>query len=394
MARTKWQTVMTVAKKELIDHLRDRRTALMIFIISIAMGPVVLIGLAYFTASLEQKAEKREIYLYGQEHAPEVVNYLLRQDMTIKAPKPDFRERIKEGKHDPVLVVPKNFSEKFLTGEAKVELVYDDTRQESRGDSRALRQALSGFNREVGMQRLIARGVSPNVLRAVEIEDTNLGTAAQRAAGLLFIIPWMALMICVSGCTAIAIDMTAGERERGSLEPLLMTPTARDALVLGKALAVGLYCLAGVALTLLGFALTLTLAKLPGIAAVMSLSPSQYLGFAVTMFTFAPAMGAMQMLIAAYGRTFKEAQTYVTYLIMAIMMMPMVATFAQLKDALWQLFVPMLGQMMVITRILRGEPVEAIHYLLPAAINIAILVVSIVMISRLLRQEKVIFGRA
>ena len=394
MARTKWQTVMTVAKKELIDHLRDRRTALMIFIISIAMGPVVLIGLAYFTASLEQKAEKREIYLYGQEHAPEVVNYLLRQDMTIKAPKPDFRERIKEGKHDPVLVVPKNFSEKFLTGEAKVELVYDDTRQESRGDSRALRQALSGFNREVGMQRLIARGVSPNVLRAVEIEDTNLGTAAQRTAGLLFIIPWMALMICVSGCTAIAIDMTAGERERGSLEPLLMTPTARDALVLGKALAVGLYCLAGVALTLLGFALTLTLAKLPGIAAVMSLSPNQYLGFAVTMFTFAPAMGAMQMLIAAYGRTFKEAQTYVTYLIMAIMMMPMVATFAQLKDAFWQLFVPMLGQMMVITRILRGEPVEAIHYLLPAAINIAILVVSIVMISRLLRQEKVIFGRA
>ncbi len=394
MARTKWQTVMTVAKKELIDHLRDRRTALMIFIISIAMGPVVLIGIAYFTASLEQKAEKREIYLYGQEHAPEVVNYLLRQDMTIKVPKPDFRERIKEGKHDPVLVVPKNFSEKFLTGEAKVELVYDDTRQESRGDSRALRQALSGFNREVGMQRLIARGVSPNVLRAVEIEDTNLGTAAQRAAGLLFIIPWMALMICVSGCTAIAIDMTAGERERGSLEPLLMTPTARDALVLGKALAVGLYCLAGVALTLLGFALTLTLAKLPGIAAVMSLSPSQYLGFAVTMFTFAPAMGAIQMLIAAYGRTFKEAQTYVTYLIMAIMMMPMVATFAQLKDAFWQLFVPMLGQMMVITRILRGEPVEAIHYLLPAAINIAILVVSIVMISRLLRQEKVIFGRA
>lgn len=394
MARTKWQTVMTVAKKELIDHLRDRRTALMIFIISIAMGPVVLIGLAYFTASLEQKYEKRDIYLDGQEHAPEVVNYLLRQDMTIKAPKPDFRERIKEGKHDPVLVVPKNFSEKFLTGEAKVELVYDDTRQESRGDSRALRQALSGFNREVGMQRLIARGVSPNVLRAVEIEDTNLGTAAQRAAGLLFIIPWMALMICVSGCTAIAIDMTAGERERGSLEPLLMTPTARDALVLGKALAVGLYCLAGVALTLLGFALTLTFAKLPGIAAVMSLSPNQYLGFALTMFTFAPAMGAIQMLIAAYGRTFKEAQTYVTYLIMAIMMMPMVATFAQLKDALWQLFVPMLGQMMVITRILRGEPVEAIHYLLPAAINIAILVVSIVMISRLLRQEKVIFGRA
>lgn len=394
MAIGKWQTVLVVAKKELRDHIRDRRTALMIFLISIAMGPVVLMGLAYFTSSLEQKAEKREIYVDGKTHAPELVNFLLRQDMTILEPKADYRELIKAGRHDPVVAVPKDFSEKLLTGEARIELIYDDTRQEARGSLPTLRQAINGFSREVGTQRLMARGVSPAVMRAVEIQDTNLGTPAQRAAGFLFLIPFMALMVCVSGATAIAIDVTAGERERGSLEPLLMNPIARTGLVLGKALAVGIYCLVGVALILAGFALTLNVAKLPGIAALMSISPTQYLGFGIILLTFAPAMGALQMLIASYGRSFKEAQTYVSYLIMAVMMVPTIAMFAQLKDATWQLFVPMLAQLMVITRILRGEPVEAIHYLIPIAINIVIVVACIVFISRLLHQEKVIFGRA
>ena len=105
-------------------------------------------------------------------------------------------------------------------------------------------------------------------------------------------------------------------------------------------------------------------------------------------------MGALQMLIATYGRTFKEAQTYVSYLIMIVSMAPAISMLAQFKDATWQLFVPMLGQLMVITRILRGETVTALHYLLPFAINMAISVVAVLLISRLLTKEKIIFGRA
>ena len=105
-------------------------------------------------------------------------------------------------------------------------------------------------------------------------------------------------------------------------------------------------------------------------------------------------MGALQMLIATYGRTFKEAQTYVSYLITAVSMFPMVVIFGQLKDATWQLFVPMLGQLMVITRILRGDPVDASHFLIPFAINAVIAAVAIVLIAKLLTKEKIIFGRA
>ena len=388
-------TIRTVCRKELTDHLRDKRTATMIFLLSIAMGPIMLFGMSYFISSIEKKAEAREVYVHGKDNSPQLANFLARQDIAILEPKTDFRELIKTGKHDPVLVIPQDFQEKFLTGSASVELVYDDTRQDSGNVSiGVLRRLMRGFNGEVTNQRLIARGVSPLVGRAVEVRDVNMGTPAQRAAQMLFMIPFITLIVCVTGCTAIAIDMTAGERERGSLEPLLMNPVSRAALTTGKWLAVGIYGTGVVALTLTGFWLTLKFMPMPKLETVMSITGMQFLGFGATMLSFAPAMGALQMLIATYGRTFKEAQTYVSYLITAVSMMPMVSIFGQLKDATWQLFVPMLGQLMVITRILRGDPVDAMHFLVPLLINAGITMVAIVLISRLLTREKIIFGRA
>ena len=390
-----FKTILTVLKKELRDHLRDRRTAMMIFVSSIAVGPLVLIGISYFISSIEEKAEKKEVFVQNVAYSPQLANFFARQDFTVKEPKLDFRVLISQGKHDAVLVIPKDFTEKFVTGRAEVELVYDDTRQDASGQSIGiLRRLITAFNREVSTQRLIARGVSPNLLRAVEVQDTNMGTPAQRAAMLLFIIPWLTLIVGITGCMAVAIDMTAGERERGSLEPLLMNPISRPSLMVGKWLAVACYGMGIVLLLLAGFAATLTFYPLPKIASVVSLSSMQYLGFAVMLLPFTPAIGSLQMLIATFGRSFKEAQTYVSYLYTVVSFVPIIAMFAQLKDATWQLFVPMLGQMMVLTRILRGEHLEAIHFLIPLGVCAMITIFSIVMLTRLMGQEKIIFGRS
>jgi sodium transport system permease protein len=390
-----WSTVWVVLKKELVDHLRDKRTATMVFLLSIMLGPIVLVGFTQFISSIEKKAEAREVFVLGAEYAPQITNFFARQDVAIKTPEADFRDKIKSGKHEPVLVIPKDFPEKFLTGNAEVELVYDDTRQDTGNVAiGVIRRLVQGFNREVVNQRLVARGVSPLVTRAVELRDVNMGTPAQRVAQLLFMIPLISLIICVTGCTAIAIDMTAGERERGSMEPLLMNPVSRLSLVTGKWLAVGVYGLGVVALTMAGFAITLQFLPVEKLQAVMSISALQFLGFGLTMASFAPAMGALQMLIATYGRTYKEAQTYVSYLIAGVNMVPMISIFGQFKDDVWQLFVPMMGQLMVITRILRGDPVEAIHFVVPLLVNTVISVVAIVLIAKLLTKEKIIFGRA
>ena len=247
-----------VLRKELTDHLRDKRTAAMIFLLSIAMGPIMLLGMSYFISSIEKKADAREVYVQGSEYAPQLMNFFARQDVAVLEPKSDFRELIKTGKHDPVLVIPADFREKFPTGAATVEIVYDDTRQDTGNVSiGVLRRLMRGFNSEVATQRLIARGVSPLINRVVEVRDVNMGTPAQRAAQMLFMIPFISLIVCVTGCTAIAIDVTAGERERGSLEPLLMNPVGRVAIAAGKWLAVGVYGVGVVALTLAGFWATL-----------------------------------------------------------------------------------------------------------------------------------------
>ena len=389
-----WSTILTVCGKELTDHLRDRRTALMIFVISIAMGPLMLFGLTYFISSVEEKAEKKELNIVGKENAPQLVNFLARQDVTLLDPKPDYKALIKSGKHDAVVSVPKEFQAKLATGTAEIELLYDDSRSDGAASARAWRTYLRAFNGEVANQRLVARGVSPVAMRAVDVKDTNMGNASQRASQILFIIPMQALIVCLTGCTAIAIDLTAGERERGSLEPLLMNPVARGAIAGGKWLAVSIYGLGVAGLTLAGFALSMKFIPMPRLETVLVLTGMQFLGFGVTMLSFAPAMGGLQMLIATYGRTFKEAQTYVSYLIIVITQMPLVIMLAQIKDANWQLFVPMMGQMMVITRILRGDPVTAFHFLIPFAINTVLSVVSIYLISKLLTREKIIFGRA
>ena len=389
------KTIFTVLKKELRDHLRDRRTAMMILVSSIAVGPLVLIGMSYFISSIEEKAEKKEVFVQSIGYAPQLANFLARQDFTVKEPKPDFRELIGQGKHDAVLVIPKDFAEKFVSGVVETELVYDDTRQDASGQSIGiLRRIVAAFSREVGTQRLIARGVSPNILRVVELRDTNMGTPAQRAAMILFIIPWLTLIVGITGCMAVAIDVTAGERERGSLEPLLMNPIARSGLIAGKWFAVACYGMGIVLLLLAGFAATLTFFPLPKIASIVSLSPVQYLGFAVMLLPFTPAIGSLQMLIATFGRSFKEAQTYVSYLFTVVSFIPMIAMFAQLKDATWQLFVPMLGQMMVLTRILRGEHLEAMHFLIPLGVSALIATFSLLMMTRLMGQEKIIFGRS
>ncbi|MBL8520909.1 MAG: ABC transporter permease [Betaproteobacteria bacterium] len=390
-----WNTFLVVVRKELRDHLRDKRTATMIILLSVLMGPVILIGFAMFLSSVEKKAEAREVFVAGAQHARALTNFLARQDITIKEPKPDYRELIKTGKHEPVLEVPRTFAADFASGKVTLNLVYDDTRQDTGNVAiGVLRRLVRDFNAEAASQRLIVRGVSPTVLRAVDLQEVNMGTPAQRAAQMLFMIPFVALIVCVTGCTAMSIDVTAGERERGSLEPLLLNPVDRIGLVAGKWAAVAVYGIGVVGLTLAGYAAALQGMPLFKLQSVVAITPGQFAGFGLTMLSFAPAMGALQMLIATYGRTYKEAQTYVSYLITVVSMVPMIVIFGQIKDAAWQLFVPMLGQLMVITRVLRGDTIDWTHFVVPLGVNALISAAAVVLVARLLAREEIVFGRA
>lgn len=387
--------ILTVYLKEIRDALRDRRTALMVFVASILTGPVTLVLVAQFVSGLEQKASILKVRISGQENAPALVNFLQRSDVEIEDAPTDYEARVKEGRLDAVIVVPPDFDERYLAGSgAKVEIVYDDSRTESGPAIRQAERLLRAFNRETGMLRMMARGVSPDLTEPVKVQHVNTATPRQKGAFLLFLIPMFAILSPLLGGMTIAIDSTAGERERGSLEPLLANPVPLWKVVAGKWLAAWSFAAAVGMLTLGGFVLAATAYAGKRLAALAAFGLPELGAFVAIVVPFAAMTAAVQMLICTYGRSYREAQTYVSYLATIVSFVPLVVLFSGLKDAAWQLFVPVLGQHAVMSRVIRGEAPGLADWAIPSLVALAIAGACVHLVARLLREERIVFGRS
>jgi sodium transport system permease protein len=387
--------VAVVYWKEMRDALRDRRTAIMVLVASILTGPLTLVLMAQFLSGLEEKSSILKVRIVGQQHAPALVNFLQRNDVEIETAPEDYEKRIREGRLDAVVVVPEDFDERFIAGDpAKVEIVYDDSRAESSPAIRQAERLMRAFNRESGTLRLVARGVSPDLVEPVKVEHVNTATPRQKGAFMLFLIPMFAILSPLLGGMTIAIDSTAGERERGSLEPLLATPVPTGRIVTGKWLAAWTFASLVAVLTLTGFVVAAMLYSQKKIAATLTFGWPELAQFVALTIPFAAMTSALQMLICTYGRSYREAQTYVSYLATFASFVPVIVLFSGLKDALWQLAVPVLAQQMVLSRVLRGDVLARADYIVPSAVALAIAIACIVGVSRLLARERIVFGRS
>ncbi len=386
---------ITVFLKELTDAFRDRRTALMVLIASIITGPITLVLVAQFVSGLEEKASILKVRISGQENAPALVNFLQRSDVEIEPAPKDYEALVREGRLDAVIVVPPDFDSRWLTGEgAKVEIFYDDSRTDAGPAIRQAERLLRAFNRETGMLRLVARGVSPDLVEPVKVDHVNTATPRQKGAFLLFLIPMFAILSPLLGGMTLAIDSTAGERERGSLEPLLANPVPIVQLVVGKWLAAWTFASLVAVLTLGGFVIAASLYAGKRLAALMAFGGPEFLAFVAVVVPFAAMTSALQMLICTYGRSYREAQTYVSYLATVVSFVPVIVLFSGMKDSLWQLAVPVLAQQVVLGRVIRGDVIAPVDWLMPSLMAFLLAAVFVGLVSRLLRDERIVFGRA
>ena len=389
------RAALVVFAKELKDALRDRRTWLVVLISSLVAGPVSLLLIAGIVSSAEESAARREVVIANAAKAPTLVNFLQRNGASVRDAPADYREELLSGRlQNAVVVIPDDFGRRLASGEpVRLEVIFDETAQRAQTAVRTTIALLQGFNREQGTQRLLARGVSPQVLQPLQIEEVNLAGSRARGAQLLFLVPWLALVGAVVGAISVAIDVTAGERERGSLEPLLMNPVSTASLVLGK-WAVAASCSAAVVvLTLFGFTVSMQFVRSENLAALMQFGTPEILLFLVLLLPFSAMVASLNMLAATYGRSHKEAQTYASYITMIVNFVPIIPLFLTVRDAPWQLLVPALGQQTVLMRALRGEAVAAVDILLPSAIALALTAAALLLQARLLRNERIIFSR-
>lgn len=380
-----------VFRKELTDALRDRRTLLMVLLSSVAIGPVVLVLISALVSGIEKRAEAREIVVHGLEHGPTLVNFLQRQTYTLKAAPADWEQQLQDSKlGDPVLVIPADFETQLAQGRAPVvEVVGSSANQRAGTGMRRLTSLLQAYNQEQATLRLAVRGISPAALEAMQVEERDLANPSARAAQFATMVPYFVLMAVLYGALNAALDTTAGERERGSLEPLLMNPAARSALVLGKWGAVASVGMLIAVLSCFSFLPGQWLLKSETLAALFRFGAPEALRFLALLLPLAGALAALLMAIAIRCRSFKEAQANATVVVLGVSMLPLVAWFSQEGEQAWHLWVPALAQVTLMGRVLKGEPSQLVEQLIPLGVSVAVTVLAVAYIARTLKTAAV-----
>lgn len=377
----------TVYLKELVDALRDRRTLLVVLLSSVAIGPAVLVLISQLVAGIEKRAEAREVVVHGIEHAPTLRNYLERQTYTVRAAPVGYEQQLKDSTlGDPVLVVPADFEADMASGKAPVvELLASATNQRSQTGSGPVLRLLRGFNQEQATLRLAVRGVSPAVLEGLRVEERDLADPASRAAQLSTLVPFFVLMAVLYGALNAALDTTAGERERGSLEPLLMNPAPRLALVLGKWGAVASVGILIAVLSCLSFLPGQWLLRSESLSALFRFGIGEAATFVGLLLPLAGALAAVLMAVAIRCKSFKEAQANATIVLLGVSLLPLVTIFNQEGAAAWHLWVPALAQTTLMARVLRGEALPWADVALAAGVCVLLAALAIGFVARTLR---------
>ena len=383
---------LAVFVKEALDALRDRRSLTSALIYSL-FGPLVM-GMALSAVAKRGSEGILELTVDGAERAPSLVRYLEQNGVEVRRPSVDVRKAVRAGDLDLALVVPGDYAEDFRASRpAGLELVHDGSRSDVRGPVRRVQSLVERYSGQVTAQRLTLRGISPQVAQPVRLAEVDVSTAASRAALALGMLPIFLLMAVFIGAMNVAIDTTAGERERGSLESLLVHAVPRSDLTVGKWMAASAFNLLGVALTVLVAVLVLRWDRLAELDVPLALGTGDALRILALLIPLALFAPALQMLIALFARSFKEAQTYLSLLMFLPTIPGFLFAFQRVDTEPWMHTVPVLAQQVLIGGLLRGEPIDPAAQTVAAVATLAAAAVCLFVTARLLRHERIVLGR-
>jgi sodium transport system permease protein len=385
--------VAAVARKEMVDMTRDRRSTLLTLMPAIA-GPLFLVLILQLISSQSDRSRELSLPVAGQDNAPALVAFLARQQVRITPAPSDYDAKVRSGDLDIVLDIDSHFAADVASGKpGTVRLVYDRSRDRARAAIDRTESLLRAFNREWGRGRLLLRGIAPDVASPLNVEVQDVATPQSSGSVVLFLVAYYGLFAALLGGMAMALDATAGERERASLEPLLATPARPLELALGKWLAVIAFDGIVVALTLTVFYLTLRFAPLPAVGIPFLFGGTELLRFVVVLLPLIALVGAALLYVGARGRTQKEAQANVSLILTVVAVVPLLPMFLQRKDPAWLALVPVSGQYSLLSQALRGEALPIADLAMSWGMCLALAAVALLLFARLLSRESVLAGK-
>jgi len=360
---------LVVYFKECRESLRDRRVLINSLLLGPLLGPMMFLLLVQLVVGRElEKAEQPlPVVVIGAERAPDLVDALRQMGLKPLPPVADPELAVREQRIDLCLRVSADFGANWRAGRpAQVELIYDSSRREAQGDAERLRAMLEGYSRRNGALRLLARGLSPGVDTPLVVATRDTATSQARGALLFAMLPYMLVLTMFIGGIWLAIDSTAGERERQSLEPLFINPVPRDRILLGKLMATTTFSLGSLVLGLLAFLVAGRFMPTAELGMSLALGPRFFATALPMLLPLVLLVCVSQVLIAAFARSVREAQTYLGLTQLVPLIPSVILSVVPVKAQLWMYAVPLLGQQLALMRLLRAEPVADITLALSA----------------------------
>ena len=383
---------VAILNKELLDAMRDFKSLATALFMPIFFA-LFSLGSMHFIVSMQQSNDQIILPVQGIENAKPLVEWLTEAGITVIAASGNPEEKILSKTYDVILIIPENFPENFRQQRpATVDLLSDHSNSKTQGKVRKVRQLVNQWSMKIGSIRLLTRNISPTIARPAVINDINVSTDQQVAAKILASFPMFTLLIVFASGIGMASDMTAGERERKSLEPLLINPVPYTYVFFGKWTAAVLvtFCI-----TLFGIGLqilSINVAPLEELGLRLAMGWSQ---FALIMFIVIPVIflaSALQLLVSLFARSFKDAQSYNSLIVLLPVIPGLYLTFSSGSAEYWQMLVPILGPTALIVDVIGGEPIAIQHAIIAGGTSLVITTLLVFLGILLLKRERTIFG--
>jgi len=388
--------ILVIFQKEMLDNLRDYRSWVT-GVFWALFGPLLLGGMIMLLGNSirENVDEALVLPVLGSENAPNLIAFLEQQDVVFEPAPADPEAAVLAGDINVALVISPDYGEDFSAGEtAKVQLIFDSTRQSAMVDINRAQNLLEGYSRYIGLLRLSLRGVSPEVMRVVQVEEVDTATPQSQALIFLSMLPYFIIFAIFNGASPVITDATAGERERGSLEPLLINPLPRGSVAIGKMISAMPFATFNLIITLAGFA---AIFRILPIEELLGVQVGFDLGALLSVFLICLPIVilacAIQTLIASFAKTTKEAGTYLPFIGLIPSLPGLALAFLPVKPDLWTMLIPTFGQQILINQFLRSEPISGMNILISATLTIVLSLVVTYIAIKLYEGERIITGK-
>jgi sodium transport system permease protein len=385
----------TVFRKEVRENVRDRRALFNSLLLGPLLFPLLFVGMMWFVSSAEQERAEQalELPIVGAGYAPSLIRYLEQQGVVIQ-PEPEDPEAMVRNQETPVIIrILPEFPERWAEGlPAPVEVIMDPSRQESNTAIRRTKTLLLGYGQRIGALRLQLRGVSPQLASPVMLKDVDLSTPKSRAILAVIFLPYVLMITAFTGATHLAMDTTAGEKERKSLEPLLINPVPRWQIMTGKMLTTTVFAMASLALTLVSFRIVLPYMPVGAFGMDLTLGLTTLLRILLVISPVAILAAALLTLLASFAKSYREAQSYMGLVILIPMIPSLIFMANPIKAEAWMMTIPLFSQNILIGEFIRGENVALSWYAMSVSSTLVIGLALATLAATLYNRPRLIFS--